>query len=101
MNNNQKQNIIERINYAKSCPSAFIEEVLGIKLSTSQKLQLETIRKYQYLPRIQEKRYDFYIRMLCTYFKMNKNSYITIMNLNGIKKFDKSELLEYLKHYWD
>ena len=67
MKDEQKISFAKRLEYLRNCPSAFIEEVVGIKLLPLQKLMVDKMSKYDFSTRIPNanKKYCTHIYLCC------------------------------------
>lgn len=92
--------LAERLDYLRKSPSAFIEEICGIKLNTWQKQIVENMSKLNPTPRRPMRRWNFYLELCWKYSRMNDNEYIVIASPKKWEKLSKAELLEYLENYW-
>ena len=90
----------QRLDYFKKNPSAFMEEMFGIKLSTWQKYIVDNMSKFDPVPRRQMRRWNNYIKLCFAYLKMEDDDHIVIASPKEWNKLSKVELLEYLENYW-
>ena len=92
--------LAERFDYLKKNPSAFMEEICGIKLSAWQRYILDNMSKYDPTPRKPMRRWNFYLELCWKYSRMNDNEYVVIASPKKLEKLSKAELLEYIENYW-
>ena len=59
--------LAEQFNYFKKNPSAFMEEICGVKLNTWQKYILDNMSKYDPTPRRPMRRWNFYLELCRKY----------------------------------
>lgn len=92
----------ERLKNFKTHPSAFLEEVFGIKLLPYQKLMVDNIDKCDFTIRFPNtnKKYYMYISLLCYFIEMKDDDYIAIASPNKVEKLSKEEFGKYLENYW-
>ena len=102
MKDEQKILFAKRLEYLRKHPSAFIEEVVGIKLLPYQKLIVDKMSKCDFTTRCpnNSKKYYTYISLLCHFIEMKDDDYIAIVNSDKIEKLNKTEFAEYLENYW-
>ena len=102
MKDEQKILFKKRLEYLRKCPSAFIEEVVGIKLLPYQKLIVDNMSKCDFTTRYPNinKKYYTYISLLCHFIEMKNDDYIAIVSSDKIEKLNKAEFAEYLENYW-
>ena len=102
MKDEQKILFKKRLEYLRKCPSAFIEEVVGIKLLPYQKLIVDNMSKCDFTIRYPNinKKYYTYISLLCHFIEMKDDDYIAIVSSDKIEKLNKAEFAEYLENYW-
>ena len=102
MKNEQKISFAKRLEYLRKYPSAFIEEVVGIKLLPYQKLIVDKIHKCNFttICRNNSKKYYTYISLLCYFIEMKNDDYIAIASPDKIEKLNKAEFAKYLENYW-
>ena len=102
MRDDQKISFAKRLEHLRKCPSAFIEEVVGIKLLPYQKLMVDKMSKYDFSTRIPNtnKKYYTYISLLCYFIEMKDDDYISIASPNKVEKLNKEEFGRYLENYW-
>lgn len=93
--------LAERLDYLRKSPSAFIEEVCGIKLNTWQKQIVENMSKLDPTPRKPMRRWNFYLELCWKYSRMNDNEYVVIASPKKWEKLSRAELLEYIENYWE
>lgn len=93
-------NIAERFDYLKKNPSAFMEEICGIKLSAWQRYIVDNMSKYDPTPRKPMRRWNFYLKLCWKYSRMNDGEYIVIASPKKWEKLSRAELLEYIENYW-
>lgn len=91
----------ERLEQLRRHPSAFIEEVCGIKLNHFQKIMVDQINKIKPTPRNPMKKWETYINLLFAYSKMKDDDHIIIASPKEWKKLNKVEFAEYIEHYWE
>lgn len=103
MRNKQKILFTKRLEYLRKYPSAFIEEVVEIKLLPYQKLMVDKMNKYDFSTRIPNtnRKYYTYISLLCRYIEMKDDDYIAIVSIDKVEKLNKEEFGKYLKNYWN
>ena len=92
--------LAEKFDYLKNNPSAFMEEICGIKLSAWQRYILDNMSKYDPTPRKPMRRWNFYLKLCWKYSRMNDNEYVVIASPKKWEKLSKAELLEYIENYW-
>lgn len=90
----------ERLDYLRKSPSAFIEEVCGIKLNTWQKQIVENMSEFDPTPRRPMRRWNFYIDLCVAYSRMKDDDYIVIASPKKWDKLNKEQLAEYIDKYW-
>lgn len=102
MKDEQKILFAKRLEYLRKYPSAFIEEVVGIKLLPYQKLIVDKMRKCDFTTRFHNtnKKYYTYISLLCYFIEMKDDDYIAIASPYKVEKLNKAEFAEYLENYW-
>lgn len=102
MKDEQKILFKKRLEYLRKCPSAFIEEMVGIKLLPYQKLIVDNMSKCDFTIRYPNinKKYYTYISLLCHFIEMKDDDYIAIVSSDKIEKLNKAEFAEYLENYW-
>ena len=102
MKDEQKISFAKRLESLRKCPSAFIEEVVGIKLLPYQKLIVDKMSKCDFTTRYpnHSKKYYTYISLLCHFIEMKDDDYIAIVSSDKIEKLNKAEFAEYLENYW-
>ena len=92
--------LAERFDCLKKNPSAFMEEICGIKLSVWQRYILDNMSKYDPTPpRKPMRRWNFYLELCWKYSRMNDGEYIVIASPKKWEKLSKAELLEYIENY--
>ena len=99
----QKISFAKRLEYLRKYPSAFTEEVVGIKLLPYQKLIVDKMNKYDFITECRNnssKKYYTYISLLCYFIEMKNDDYITIASPDKIEKLNKAEFAKYLENYW-
>ena len=102
MKEEQKISFAKRLEHIRKRPSAFIEEVVGIKLLPYQKLIVDKMSKCDFTTRYpnHSKKYYTYISLLCHFIEMKDDDYIAIVSSDKIEKLNKAEFAEYLENYW-
>ena len=102
MKDEQKILFKKRLEYLRKCPSAFIEEVVGIKLLPYQKLIVDNMSKCDFTTRYpnNSKKYYTYISLLCYFIEMKDDDYIAIVSSDKMEKLNKAEFAEFLDNYW-
>ena len=102
MRDDQKISFAKRLEHLRKYPSAFIEEVVGIKLLPYQKLIVDKMSKCDFTTRYPNinKKYYTYISLLCHFIEMKDDDYIAIVSSDKIEKLNKAEFAEYLENYW-
>lgn len=102
MKDEQKILFKKRLEYLRKFPSAFIEEVVGIKLLSYQKLIVDNMGKCDFITRYPNtnKKYYTYISLLCHFIEMKDDDYIAIASPDKTEKLNKAEFAEYLENYW-
>lgn len=102
MKDEQKILFAKRLEYLRKYPSAFIEEMFGIKLLPYQKLIVDKMSKCDFTTRYHNtnKKYYTYISLLCYFIKMKDDGYIAIASPDKVEKLNKAEFAEYLENYW-
>ena len=102
MKDEQKILFAKRLEYLRKYPSAFIEELFGIKLLPYQKLIVDKMSKCDFTTRYHNtnKKYYTYISLLCYFIKMKDEDYIAIASPDNVEKLNKAEFAEYLENYW-
>ncbi len=101
MKDEQKILFAKRLEYLRKYPSAFIEEVVGIKLLPYQKLIVDKMSKCDFTTRCpNNKKYYTYISLLCYFIEMKDDDYIAIASPDKVEKLNKAEFAEYLENYW-
>ena len=102
MRDDQKISFAKRLEHLRKYPSAFIEEVVGIKLLPYQKLIVDKMSKCDFTTRYPNtnKKYYTYISLLCYFIKMKDDDYIAIASPNKVEKLNKEEFGRYLENYW-
>ena len=102
MRDEQKISFSKRLEHLRKYPSAFIEEVVGIKLLPYQKLMVDKMSKYDFSTRIPNtnKKYYTYISLLCYFIEMKDDDYIAIASPNKVEKLNKEKFGRYLENYW-
>lgn len=102
MKDKQKISFAKRLESLRKCPSAFIEEVVGIKLFPYQKLIVDKMSKCDFTTRYSNtnKKYYTYISLLCHFIEMKDDDYIAIASPDKVEKLNKAEFAEYLENYW-
>ena len=102
MKDEQKILFKKRLEHLRKYPSAFIEEVVGIKLLPYQKLIVDNMSKCDFTTRYPNinKKYYTYISLLCHFIEMKDDDYIAIVSSDKIEKLNKAEFAEYLENYW-
>ena len=96
MKDEQKILFAKRLKYLRKYPSAFIEEVVGIKLLPYQKLMVDKMSKYDFSTRIPNtnKKYYTYISLLCHFIEMKDDDYIATASPDKVEKLNKEEIIE-------
>ena len=102
MKDEQKILFKKRLEYLRKCPSAFIEEVVSIKLLPYQKLIVDNMSKCDFTTRYPNitKKYYTYISLLCHFIEMKDDDYIAIASPDKVEKLNKEEFGRYLENYW-
>ena len=102
MKDQQKISFAKRLEHLRKHPSAFIEEVVGIKLLPYQKLIVDKMSKCDFTTRYlnHSKKYYTYISLLCHFIEMKDDDYIAIASPNKVEKLNKEEFGRYLENYW-
>ena len=102
MKDEQKILFKKRLEYLRKYPSAFIEEVVGIKLLPYQKLMVDKMSKCDFTTRYHNnsKKYYTYISLLCYFIEMKDDDYIAIASPGKVEKLNKEEFGRYLENYW-
>ena len=91
----------DRLEELKKRPSAFIEEICGIKLLPYQKYLLNNyVNNYKCGKINSNRKWNQYINMCLAYLEMNDDDYIAIINHKKVEKLSKENFYEYLKAYW-
>ena len=90
----------ERLEQLKRHPSAFIEEVCGIKLNHFQKIMVEQINKIKPTPRNSMKKWNNYINLCIAFCSMKDDDYIVIATPKKWDKLNKEQFAEYIENYW-
>lgn len=101
MRDEQKISFAKRLEELRKCPSAFIEEVVSIKLLPYQKLMVDKMSECDITHRNPHKKYNIYIYLLCKYIEMEDSDYIAIASHKKVERLSKAEFLEYLESYWE
>lgn len=96
----QKISFAKRLEELRKYPSAFIEEVVGIKLLPYQKLLVDKMSKYDFNTRFYNKKYYTYVSLLCYFIEMKDDDYIAIASPDKVEKLNKEEFGKYLENYW-
>ena len=102
MTDKQKVSFAKRLEELRKCPSAFIEEVVGIKLLPYQKLIVDKISRCDFSTRVPNtnKKHCTYLSLLCYFIEMKDEDYITITSPDKVEKLNKEEFGKYLENYW-
>ena len=104
MRDEQKISFANRLEELRKCPSAFIEEVVGIKLLPYQKLMVDKMSKcdFDFTTRCpnHSKKYYTYISLLCHFIEMKDDDYIAIASPDKVEKLNREEFGRYLENYW-
>ena len=102
MKDEQKISFAKRLESLRKCPSAFSEEVVGIKLLPYQKLIVDKMSKCDFTARYPntKRKYYTYISLLCYFIEMKDDDYIAIASPDKVEKLNKAEFAEYLENYW-
>ena len=102
MKDEQKILFAKRLKYLRKYPSAFIEEVVGIKLLPYQKLIVDNMSKCDFTTRYPNinKKYYTYISLLCHFIEMKDDDYIAIASPDKVEKLNREEFGRYLENYW-
>ena len=103
MRDEQKISFAKRLEHLRKCPSAFIEEIVGIKLLPYQKLIVDKMSKCDFTTRYPNtnKKYYTYISLLCHFIEMKDDDVIVIARSDKIEELNKDEFLEFLWKYWE
>ena len=102
MRDEQKISFAKRLEHLRKYPSAFIEEVVGIKLFLYQKLIVDKMSKCDFTTRYPNinKKYYTYISLLCYFIEMKDDDYIAIASPDKVEKLNREEFGRYLENYW-
>ena len=102
MRDEQKISFAKRLEHLRKCPSAFIEEIVGIKLLPYQKLIVDKMSKCDFTTRYPNtnKKYYTYISLLCHFIEMKDDDYIAIASPDKVEKLNREEFGRYLENYW-
>ena len=102
MSNKSKCEIARLAVEIRKCPSAFIEEIVGIKLLPYQKLIVDKMSKCDFTTRYPNtnKKYYTYISLLCYFIEMKDDDYIAIASPDKVEKLNREEFGRYLENYW-
>ena len=102
MRDDQKISFAKRLEHIRKYPSAFIEEIVGIKLLPYQKLIVDKMSKCDFTTRYpnHSKKYYTYMSLLCYFIEMKDDDYIAIASPDKVEKLNKEELSRYLENYW-
>ena len=102
MKEEQKISFAKRLEHIRKRPSAFIEEVVGIKLLPYQKLIVDKMSKCDFTTRYpnHSKKYYTYISLLCHFIEMKDDDYIAIASPDKVEKLNREEFGRYLENYW-
>ena len=87
---------VERLEYLKKHPSAFVEEVCGIKLNCCQKVMIEAMNKCNPTPKAPMRRWNNYINMVLVYLRMKDDD----ATPKKWDKLNKEQFAEYIENYW-
>ena len=90
----------ERLEHLRRYPSAFIEDVCGIKLNHYQKVLIDKINKIKPTPRNPMRKRNSYINMAIAYTNMKDDGYIVIATPRKWNKLSKAEFAKYIENYW-
>lgn len=102
MRDEQKISFAKRLEHLRKHPSAFIEEIVGIKLLPYQKLIVDKMSKCNFTIRYPNinKKYYTYISLLCYFIEMKDDDYIAIASPDKVEKLNRKEFSRYLENYW-
>ena len=92
--------LAERFDYLKKNPSAFMEEICGVKLSAWQRYILDNMSKFDPTPRKPMRRWNFCLELCWKYSRMNDDEHIVIASPKKWEKLNKEQLAEYIDNYW-
>ena len=98
MTEEQRKSINERFEAAKKSPSAFIENIFNIDLLPYQKILIDNtiFEDFRLIPRMQNKKYNTYLYLLCNYIEMKDDDVIVIARSDKIEELNKDEFLKFL-----
>ena len=92
---------VERLDYFKRQPSAFIEDVCDIKLNRYQRYIVDKMNKCNPTPRAPMRRWHSYMNMILTYLNMKDDDHIIIATPKKWDKLSKEEFAKYIEKYLD